>query len=346
MKCRLHDDGHASTLSWALCAFVLFLLFLLTPRFVLSAEIHDAVKSGDLATARSLLKGKSKEVANAAMKGGITPLHIAAILDKAEMASLLLAKGANVNATTDTGFTPLHYVALKGAEETAAILVKQRRRKLSVPARGGITPLHIAAKKNSAAIARILVLAGANVEAKTDKGETAADWARKIGAKEALQEILASSELMRIRAMEAKRNAGVRKLQEDEQRPFDKDGNGDVDHNLLKEYVKARHERRVTEQSGILESLAARLDANKDGKISRGEASGILADFQKLDALPDRNKEYSLMRRELYLKHFDNNDDGVISDVENEIAYAFLRESRVRRPATNPISITIAWPQL
>jgi len=192
----------------------------------------------------------------------------------------------------------------------------------------------------------MLILAGADPAAKTDEGETAEEWARLEGAEKTLKEIVECSEVVMLRSAESKRNADVRKLREEEQRPFDKDGNGDVDHALLSEYIEARHKRRIDEQGKILGTLTARLDTDGDGKISRSEAGAILADFQKLDALPHRNKGYSLKRRELYLAYFDNNGDSVISDVENEVAYAFLRESRAKRADSESIRIAIIWPQL
>jgi len=138
MRRRLHVDGHVSTEKRALSASSLCLALCFMCGSAIAADIHDAVKTGDVAAAKVLLESGPKQMANATLKGGITPLHIAAVLNQSEMASLLLARGANVNASTDSGFTPLHYAALKGAQETAEVLIKQRRRKLSAQLRAAL----------------------------------------------------------------------------------------------------------------------------------------------------------------------------------------------------------------
>jgi len=51
---------------------------------------------------------------NAEDDKGITALHSAAMMGHIEIADLLIAKGADVNAKDEiTGWTPLHYAASK-----------------------------------------------------------------------------------------------------------------------------------------------------------------------------------------------------------------------------------------
>jgi ankyrin repeat protein len=52
--------------------------------------------------------------------GGITPLHYAA---SKEIAELLIAKGADLNAKDNNGWTPLHEAARKGHKEVVELLI-------------------------------------------------------------------------------------------------------------------------------------------------------------------------------------------------------------------------------
>ena len=51
---------------------------------------------------------------------GQTPLHVASTK---EVAELLIAKGADVNAVVTNVGTPLHYAAMKGHKEVAELLI-------------------------------------------------------------------------------------------------------------------------------------------------------------------------------------------------------------------------------
>ena len=57
---------------------------------------------------------------NAREKGGGTPLHQATYGDHVEVAELLIASGANVNAQDDGGYSPMDY----SFGETASLLIK------------------------------------------------------------------------------------------------------------------------------------------------------------------------------------------------------------------------------
>ena len=60
----------------------------------------------------------------------LTPLHNAAHNGHKEIAELLIAKGANVNAKMDNGFTSLHWAAIapnahEGHKEVAELLIAE-----------------------------------------------------------------------------------------------------------------------------------------------------------------------------------------------------------------------------
>ena len=76
-------------------ATVLTVLAWTMPAF--SGEIHDAAKTGDLAKVQALLKDNHDLVFSKDNNGG-TPLHWAALNGHKDVAELLLANRADVNA--------------------------------------------------------------------------------------------------------------------------------------------------------------------------------------------------------------------------------------------------------
>ncbi len=56
-------------------------------------------------------------------RGGVTPLHLAAIAGRTEIVRLLLIEGAEIDVKSDQGQTPLHAACLLGWKETVALLI-------------------------------------------------------------------------------------------------------------------------------------------------------------------------------------------------------------------------------
>ena len=71
-----------------------------------AGPIHDAAKTGDLAGVQAELD-KGVDVNAKGEKYGMTPLHWVALKGHIEVAELLIANGADVNAKRDGGITPL-----------------------------------------------------------------------------------------------------------------------------------------------------------------------------------------------------------------------------------------------
>jgi ankyrin repeat protein/beta-lactamase regulating signal transducer with metallopeptidase domain len=168
--------------------------------------ILDAVKAGDLATIKALIKDNpglvfskdsaggtplhwaaeygQKDVAklllankadvNARNGNGETPLHVAAIIGSRGMVELLLAMGADVNATANGGRTPLHCAAKYGNKDAAELLLAQKARTNAKDNEGSI-PLHLAWNKD---VAELLLAKGADINAKNNNGETPLHLAR------------------------------------------------------------------------------------------------------------------------------------------------------------------------
>ena len=86
-----------------------------------------------------------------------------------------------MNAKGNNGWTPLHNTAWHGQKEVAELLIANGadvNAKGTVRTKvGGVTPLHIAADKGHKEIAELLIAAGADVNAKDKGGESPLDWA-------------------------------------------------------------------------------------------------------------------------------------------------------------------------
>lgn len=122
-------------------------------------EIHDAVKAGDLAGVRRLLDARP-ELVKAANERGYTPLHIAALEGRLEVAALLLEKGAELEAKNPTGFTPLFLAVLGKRPETVKLLL-ERGADPNAPTRFQTTPLFTASESGNVEVIRLLIGRGA-----------------------------------------------------------------------------------------------------------------------------------------------------------------------------------------
>ncbi|MGA2890417.1 MAG: ankyrin repeat domain-containing protein [Terracidiphilus sp.] len=88
--------------------------------------IHEAARDGDVKKVELLLKDHPDLVASKDEKYGQTPLHIAAFDDHLDVAKLLLANKADVNAKAKNGSTPLHLAAAKGNKDMVELLLASK----------------------------------------------------------------------------------------------------------------------------------------------------------------------------------------------------------------------------
>ena len=86
-------------------------------------SIHDAAKAGDINAVKQHLADGVEVNAKDSLHGE-TPLHSAAAFGRKEIAELLIAKGADVNAVDDDGFKPLDAAIDVGLPEIADLLRK------------------------------------------------------------------------------------------------------------------------------------------------------------------------------------------------------------------------------
>jgi ankyrin repeat protein len=87
-------------------------------------SIHDAASRGDVARVQQLLQREPALVYRTVVHG-MTPLHVAARMDRPKVVAVLLENRANINARDKDGWTPLHWAALHGHVDVAALLLSK-----------------------------------------------------------------------------------------------------------------------------------------------------------------------------------------------------------------------------
>lgn len=111
---------------------------------------------------------------------GVTPLFWAATTGNVELATFLLARGADVNAADHVGATPLHHAIRMGQPEITRLLLEHGA---NVNARSNIgqTPLHLAVLRDNQEVAGLLLTNGAEVMALDHHNYTPMHWAMMKG---------------------------------------------------------------------------------------------------------------------------------------------------------------------
>ena len=89
-----------------------------------------------------------------------------------ELKATLRRFGKNYDGWNRYGETPLHFAARNNAVATATLLVERGAAVNAKENNHGLTPLHVAAWKNARATAALLLERGAAVNAKTNDGQT------------------------------------------------------------------------------------------------------------------------------------------------------------------------------
>lgn len=138
--------------------------------------LHEAVRSGDVGYLKDLLVNGDPALVGATVGRGSTPLHVAASLNLAEVAELLLDHGATVDSRTEGGFSPLHWAAGRDAAEVARLLIAHGA-DIEAESAAGIRPLHWAATRNATRVIELLLAAGASPTAESKSGATPLHWA-------------------------------------------------------------------------------------------------------------------------------------------------------------------------
>jgi hypothetical protein len=151
----------------------------------LDEELFEAVKSGDAARVKELLRRGANP--NARDEYGLCPLHYAPWNRRAEVARVLLEHGADVNARA-LSMTPLHRAATFGNVEVARVLLEYGA-DVNAKDKKGWTPLHIAATDGHVGVVELLLERGADPSIKNEEDKTPLDVARERGHAEVVRVI-------------------------------------------------------------------------------------------------------------------------------------------------------------
>ncbi len=113
---------------------------------------------------------------------GFTALHFAAFFGKAEAARTLIDAGAMVDAVSgnDMRVQPLHSAAAGRHHEVCRLLIASGA-DVNATQQHDFTPLHAAAQHGDDELVELFLSAGADPRARTDAGDTAADTAEAAG---------------------------------------------------------------------------------------------------------------------------------------------------------------------
>jgi len=135
-----------------------------------------AVRDGCFEAAELLLSMKQTEIdkPNAA---GETALMMAALRGHSTWVVRLLERGAAINRN---GWTPLHYAA-SGPEPKLLSLLLERGARLEAPSTNGTTPLMMAAGYGAMDGADLLIARGADPRRRNERGLSAVDFALRAG---------------------------------------------------------------------------------------------------------------------------------------------------------------------
>jgi uncharacterized protein len=147
----------------------------LTLLLAVAPPLVDAVKTGDTAAARALLRQHVN--VNVPEADGTTALHWAVRQDDLALADQLIRAGADVKAANRYGITALYLASLNGSAPMIERLLKAGA-EVNRPAADGETPLMTAARTGSVDAARALIANGAVIDAREMwRGQTALMWA-------------------------------------------------------------------------------------------------------------------------------------------------------------------------
>ena len=134
-----------------------------------SAELNQAFK-----TALDAEKGSLDAIHDA---DGLTPLHWACRQSHHEMVALLLVRGAGTNVADARGYTPLFYTMARSSDEAVLIrrLLVLKGANVNARARDGTTPLVQAVQADNPDAARFLLSLDANPQTAQALAEASAD---------------------------------------------------------------------------------------------------------------------------------------------------------------------------
>ena len=149
--------------------------------------LHVALRADALEVARYLTQLSGVNV-NALTPQGESPLMIAVLRGHIDLATALIARGADVN---KPGWAPLHYAATHAGPKAVAqvALLLEHHAYIDAESPNGTTPLMMAAQYGEPEVLRLLLKEGADARLRNQQQLTALDFARR-GSRPTAAEIL------------------------------------------------------------------------------------------------------------------------------------------------------------
>ncbi len=147
-------------------------------------DVFEASALGDFETVQRLIDG-DRTLLNAFAADGFYPLGLAAYFGHPAIVEFLLKNGADVHlaARNAQKVTALHAGASRGGAEIVKLLLEAGADPNAKQERGFV-PLHSAAANGNAAVVELLLKHGARADTKADDGKTPADMAAEGGHKD------------------------------------------------------------------------------------------------------------------------------------------------------------------
>lgn len=150
--------------------YIVFLLVISVCVFSLDQDIFTAVQKGDIETVISLIE-KNPHLINAKTSIGDTPLHLATLHERPEIAKFLIKKGADVNAATHYGYTPLHRAFMIKNLDLAGLLLKNGAN-INCQSSSGTAPIFLAAWAGHMKGVQFLIQQKADINLQNYRGES------------------------------------------------------------------------------------------------------------------------------------------------------------------------------
>ena len=163
----------------------------ITPEGRGEGTLHEAAMNGKLEKAKALIKANPDLVNSQASYGNLTPLQFAAEYGHKDVAELLLANKADIEAKSYGGWTPLLNAVFGGHKDMVELLLANKA-DVNYQEAAGRSPLHVAAENGHTEIAALLLANGANVNAKTHNGYTPMHVAAVLGHKDLVDLLVAN----------------------------------------------------------------------------------------------------------------------------------------------------------
>ncbi|HEX6046247.1 MAG TPA: ankyrin repeat domain-containing protein [Pyrinomonadaceae bacterium] len=140
-------------------------------------DVFEAAATGRVERLRELIAGEPS-LANAYSPDGFTPLGFGVFFSQPAIVNALLESGADVNLPSRESMkvTPLASAAAAKQTEIARLLIAHGAN-VNARAASGHIPLHEASANGNVDLVKLLIESGADVNAKTDDGKTPLDFA-------------------------------------------------------------------------------------------------------------------------------------------------------------------------